>query len=263
MTEMIELIKPIHEFFWHNNIYIFLYLFSIGGIAFFRKKFLRGNRVFLGYSVTCVLGFAYNPIFLLFAYRFFFSGPTETVRIFLILPVIFTEAYFMAQLMEVTSSKWKYLVIAGMIFLFFRFGCNSYQRDFYIQPENIYKIPNSSIEVSEMILDDTNQKRAIAYIQDWQENNYFGGSFNHGIRMYTSKIQLQPCEASDEELMAMSQEEKQNYYNDIIEKMSMDEVDAEYRYFVMRKEDEFIESLVNQGMVAIGTDQEYMILRVE
>ena len=264
------MVRTIHELFWHEPFYVLVYSGCLLSLLVFWKHMKRGRRFFLTFSVLCLVMFIYNPIFVNLVERFLLHGDRVVVRLFLLLPILSTEAYVFALLTSLANKKSKILAIALSIAfsaLLFFFGIAPWQReekgwgsDMYLFAENAYKIPQEHIDICDAVLNDMDGNRAVLCMYEMHGINDLGGTLNYSIRMYTSRIQLdQVIDLVNYQIL--SDEERTSYWNEYISKMQNLGTDSSAIYFIFPLNDERASDLLTYGCNELPVDsQNYQVL---
>ncbi len=259
-----EMLKEIHGIFWNNKIpIIVICLISTISIIVFRKYFEKGFWIFGIYSVVCLLLYACNPIFINLASAYYLGEKQTTVRVFLVIPIILTEAYFLAQLATRFKKLWRFIPIFAMMVVVYLYGVSADERHFFLKAENKYKVHNESIEIADMINEDQDGKRACVYIQDCQDFYYPTGSINYGMRHYTSRVLFVIDGKSNEYILTLPYDDRVKYIDTIRQITVSDEVDSSRRYAVLINNEEVVKAFIQEGFTPIGESGKYIVLRVE
>ncbi len=263
-------VSAIHELFWHDTFYVILYIVCLLSLVVFRSKMKRGRRFFVLFSILCLVLFIYNPVFVNLIEKYLLQGNNVVVRVFLLLPILFTESYVFAFITSVAYKKSsilsKALTVAIASLLLF-FGVTPWNREkvgfgmsMYLWSENLYKIPQEHIDICDSVLSDMDGDRAILSIYEMHGFNDIGGTLNYSIRMYTSRIQLNPV-TDYGSYSLLSSEDKVLYWDDYIAELQSYEADNTTLYFLFPKEDERVEDLLAYGCYDLNVDSpNYQVL---
>ena len=264
-------LKTIHDLFWHRPAYILIYALCLLSLVIFRKKMERGRRFFLLFSVICLVVFIYNPVFVNLSSAYLLGGSRVLVRLFLLLPLMFTEAYVFASIVITVGDKRK--VFSALLTFFiaavlFYIGITPWQRkekgwpeDMYLKADNLYKIPQEHIDICEMILNDMDGDRALLSLSRINDINDIGGSLSYSIRMYTSRIQLKSV-MEFERYAELSPEDRETYWESYI--MSIQDLtpDSSGFYFLFPVGDERCADLIGFGCEDMGfSSGNYVLLK--
>ncbi len=266
----LTMIKTINELFWNDPFYVELYALCLFSLLLFWRQMKSGRRLFLLYSVLCLILFVYNPIFINLAEKYLLHGERVVVRVFQLLPIMIIEAYVFATLTAISYKKSKELafgVTVAIASLLLLFGVTPWNREkvgygagMYFWAENAYKIPQEHIDISQAILDDMDGERAVLAMYEIRWKNDTGGTLNYSIRMYTSRIQLD--EVMDlESYAALTDEERVSYWDGYIAKLQGYETDNTTVYFLFPEEDERATDLYEYGCSELPVDSpNYQVL---
>lgn len=266
----LTLICAMQELFWHNYFYAILYLLSLLSLVLFWKRMERGRRFYLLFSVICLVLFIYNPLFVNLIEKYLLHGDRVIVRLFLVLPVLFTEAYVFASLVSWVNKKSRILSVAlsvAIVSVLLFFGVAPWQRaekgwgsDMYLLSENVYKIPQEHLDICDAILSDMDGDRTLLSMYEMHGINDYGGTLNYSIRMYTSRIQLNEL-VSLESYMALSSEEREEYWDNYIATIQTYGTDSTSLYFLFPIGDERAADLISYGCSELPVDSSnYQVL---
>ena len=263
-------VETIHDMFWHDPFYVMLYVICLVSLVVFWKQMKKGRRFFLLFSIICLVLFAYNPVFVNLSEKYLLNGDNVVVRVFLLLPILFTEAYVFASITSALYQKSKVLSVAitvALTALLLFFGVTPWNREkvgfgigMYLISENPYKIPQEHIDICDAILDDMDGDRAILSIYEIRGKNDIGGTLNYSIRMYTSRIQLN--EVLDMgTYSSLSYEERLDYWDNYIAELISYEADNTTLYFLFPIGDERVSDLMAYGCCEFPVDSSnYQVL---
>lgn len=239
----LELILFLNNLFWEESGYAILLVLSLMWILLGRKRNDRAKNMAI-YSILVLVLVIYNPIVAPIGMRFFSDAETAYLRIFYLLPFLTILAYaaadYYADKVDVTdrvSRKMKYAVI--MILIIMMSG-SLYDKSMYRDVENIYKIDQEALEISEIILAEhgTDEKARIL-APDIDDITY-------GIRQYTGKIVIAGFSDhfKDEETLYMLEESRDFEYviitkskrlKDILEQNHYWQIEDTETYYIMKK----------------------------
>lgn len=253
--------------FFQKPFYLVLFVCSLISLFVFRKEMERGRRFFLLYSLICLVLFIYNPVFFNLCGKYLLGGVRVRVRLFLLLPVLYTEAYVLACIVISLYQKKRALscvstmVIVSLLFIFGNMpyqgakeGDYSYETPMIIMGENLYKIPQEHINITESILNDMDGERTTLSIYEMKgKNDEIGGTLNFSIRMYTSRIQLREV-ISSELYTSMGDEERSEYWAEYISSLDDGSTDSTSFYFLFPIDDERVADLIAYGCVELSVD---------
>ncbi len=160
-----------------------MYLIGVLTVLVAGKK--RDRQLFLPQAVMLLVT-VYNPLTPLILDRIFdVSG--EYYRLFWIAPVIILVPYVCAMMMTRENKGWENVIFAVLIIAMFIVGGNYVYAKGYDAAENIYKIPDELIGISDIIHRDSDTE----YVRAFFEYEY-----NMEIRQYDPKMLL-PVDRED------------------------------------------------------------------
>ena len=160
-----------------------MYLIGVLTVLVVGKK--RDRQLFLPQAVMLFVT-VYNPLTPLILDRIFdVSG--EYYRLFWIAPVIILVPYVCAMIMTRENKGWENVIFAVLIIAMFIVGGNYVYAKGYDAAENIYKIPDELIGISDIIHSDSDTE----YVRAFFEYEY-----NMEIRQYDPKMLL-PVDRED------------------------------------------------------------------
>ena len=160
-----------------------MYLIGVLTVLVAGKK--RDRQLFLPQAVMLLVT-VYNPLTPLILDRIFdVSG--EYYRLFWIAPVIILVPYVCAMIMTRENKGWENVIFAVLIIAMFIVGGNYVYAKGYDAAENIYKIPDELIGISDIIHRDSDTE----YVRAFFEYEY-----NMEIRQYDPKMLL-PVDRED------------------------------------------------------------------
>lgn len=262
VDKMLEMIKNVHDSFWTSSVYFIIYIVCMLILILRKKQFHKGNTILVGYSLLILFAIIYNPIFAKISLKFFFNGNEEYVRIFQILPVWYTIAYVFSTELSRIKGLFKYVLLGILVLFLTIFGKTVYQQEWYLKADNIYKINEDALEVSNIILDDMQGKQSIAMVQG-KENQYIrGGSFFYGIRQYTADLILIDDFPTKELYDTWSIQEKEEYLNNNREYLKREKRTCEYQYIIIEENQLMIRDMENCGYSVLGKSGKYIVMKV-
>lgn len=194
MNELLRSINSLHLIKWSTAPWVILYLIAIFMMVYDKKRFNREEKT-LGISMWIMLIIMYCPIMLMIFIPRILSDGHEYSRMGwggITVPVIaFVLTVYISYLKE-TEHRKSYalpLLMALMLVLF----AGEKTRSYAASPDNIYKIPQESIEIVELMDEyDTGKERPEAvvihdlYSEDVQSPGEIG-KIRLGIRGYSYK----------------------------------------------------------------------------
>ena len=242
----LELILFLNNLFWEESGYAILLVISLMWILLNKKRNERAKNLAV-YSILVLLLVIYNPIVAPIGMRFFSDAETAYLRIFYLLPLMTILAYaaadYYADKVDVTdrfSKKIKYAVIMCVIIVM---AGSLYDSGMYRDVENIYKIDNEALEISEIILSRQETEQADEKARILAPNV---DDITYGIRQYTGKIVIAGFSDyfKDEETLLSLEEnkdfeyviiQKSKYLNDILEQHHYERIADTKTYYILKK----------------------------
>lgn len=160
-----------------------MWLLYIGAIVFIllSQKTKEKREMFVWYIVL-IMFVILNPFFGSVMQKF--MNDTQTyIRVYYLLPVIFTIAYAGTEvILSDERAGRQHVLCFFLIIIIFYTGESYYEKAAYISSENEYKIPEEEKLIADTILSDVAEDgKAYALTISWDENWNF-------IRQYTNRI---------------------------------------------------------------------------
>lgn len=176
-----ELLRYLHNHYWENSSFLLMYIACLWILYVKREKWKTGYNVLFKYSLITLMGIIYNPLFLIVVSNGFFQDFAAYFRIFYLLPIFTTMAYVVSKIiLENTKGKILPIIIICMIMIT---GQTFFEEEMYVQKENIYKVSQEVINISETIMEDSGEKTQVVVQASLQDYVY-------GMRQYTAQIQM-------------------------------------------------------------------------
>uniref|UniRef100_UPI003FEE0EA3 hypothetical protein n=1 Tax=Roseburia sp. TaxID=2049040 RepID=UPI003FEE0EA3 len=180
-----ELISFINETFWGTSGYVVLFAISIFFILFSRDMESRGRFMAI-YSVLVFVCVICNPLLGLIATEKFMSDDAYAyLRIFYVLPLMSVIAYaiteFYTRSVKQEDGTKKKAFMAVILAVTVMIAGQLYGSSMYVKAENLYKISQDAIEISDIIENDCGGETARALVPRDENISY-------GIRQYTGNI---------------------------------------------------------------------------
>lgn len=227
--------------FWGTSGYLILLAISLVFILARKHTEARGKMMAL-YSVLILIGVIYNPIVAYVGTQKFMSEDTAAyLRVFYLLPLMSVIAYavteyYMERWAEEAPKK-KALVLLLLCITIIIAG-QLYNRSMYVKAENIYKISEDALEISDMIQADKTEDKARIVLP--QEENLW-----YGIRQYTGDIIIAGhTEDFDSRRTLREYEESKDF-----------------SYVVIEKESEKEKLLIKRGYTKLGESTSYLVYK--
>lgn len=252
-----QILRDSHILFWSNNGYFIIYILCLGFIIWEKKDNRRAYDSLFLYSSILLGLIIYNPIFEIVAFKIFFRSALEYVRVFFLLPMYATMAYTITELVGKVNGKRKKVIIVFLSIAVLMITGQTYaQSGNYKKPQNLYKIEDESVKVSDIILNDTKDTVGVLVDTDGQTvyDNWASrdNGLIEGMRQYTAKIQLLDRFLSEEEYQSGSVN---------LEEYLLEVEDLDYKYIICKKGRTVIEELKNYDFEEIGNASKYAVLK--
>jgi hypothetical protein len=137
------------------------------------------------YSILVFLLIIDNPVIAPLGLRFFGEDLRSYLRIYYLLPLMTVIAcglteFYVIQVKPTDGNRKKMIYIAVLVITVIISG-KTYDKSMYIKPDNIYKINQEALEISEIIDKDSERMRVGVLLPNSQEIVY-------GIRQYTGTV---------------------------------------------------------------------------
>lgn len=160
----------ITKMFWRQSGFLVLFFMALIYIVFGVKE--KKNKTLLaGYS-GLILAVIYNPIIYFVAAiwlsggiyaikQYMENGMSNGVRLFYTLPITFVIAYAMVELVNRIKNIWKKRILILFICLIIMgsgknvYSNGEYTNGGYVKAENIYKLPQEVLDISDVITEST------------------------------------------------------------------------------------------------------------
>ena len=164
---IVQFLKQLIMNYTVNNGYWYLYAFfaCIVVILFLRSKDLR---IIFAWPAILFFVFIFNPLSIFVFEKLHIISTGRFYRFFWILPVVILSAFILTWICFKIKNKVAF-VFALIVVSFFLAFLGNYEntKNLYVKADNIYKIPNNIIEISEMIHEDYEGKTPVLYYNDW------------------------------------------------------------------------------------------------
>ena len=161
MSKLIDEIKTLFEYF-NNGDYIFFLFFLLSIITiFYFEKDIKIRDFFTWYSII-ILGVIWNPICIWVLNKFINMG--AMYRIYYMLPLVISIAYALTKIIEKNKNIFqKLLMVFVFTVLIVIFGECIFNQYSTIKVNNLYKLPDETVQVAKIISEDneTTYKKAI------------------------------------------------------------------------------------------------------
>ncbi|MCH5279907.1 MAG: hypothetical protein J1E61_00450 [Lachnospiraceae bacterium] len=202
------------------------------------------HKIWIRYTIL-ILCIIYNPVVIYLCHKIL-GGITTDVRLFYLLPIFPLCAYGMTDLIF-SKGKLNYILMIAFTILIVSSGKTFYDQGAYTKAENVYKIPQETIYVCEIIDQDDSYKKALVpnELLDY-------------IRQYDSRIEMCYGRYDASESFAqsfsngtLSEEEFESY---------MQKVDFNYIIYDSGNV-EMIQMFHQYGYTVIGETEKYSVLK--
>lgn len=259
---MLEVIRNTHELFWSSTFYLLLYIICMLVLIIWKKQMKSGNAILVGYSLLLIVGVIYNPIFAKLSLKLFFYGTGEYARLFQILPLWYTIAYVLTAVISQMKTKMQYLALILVISVLAITGKTVFQQQWYLPADNIYKINQNALEISDIILEDMNGKQSVAMIQGKEDQYIQGGSFFYGIRQYTSDLILIDEFPEADLYNSWDKDEQLEFLNNNRIYLKTQQRSHESQYVIVKDTEPMIQDMQECGYSILGRSGEYIVMKV-
>lgn len=244
-----SIVEESFRLYWGNSDMWLLYVLSLVLVVFWKKD----NRTILVWYAALILFVILNPLFSLVAGRFIDSSTTY-VRVYYLLPVIFTIAYACTEVVWQQKKERKKLAVMVVLCLVIAFsGKSYYELGAYRSTENIYKIPEEQREIADYILDDLEEgETADTLVVLWDPNWFY-------IRQYTGRI------AGVGLAMPLKEYRNKDYaaQGDPAGYVTyMQEQGIQFGYMIVDYDADMISDYVEAGHILLGTTENYAAIKV-
>lgn len=246
-----DIIYQTNQLFWNKSLYLILYAICLVVLLVGKKHFKKGRRVLFGYSVLTYVVLICNPIFVKVAFKGFFTLKEEYVRMFWLLPIWITLAYTFTQLVYRLKNKYAQILMAvGIIIILIVMGTTYSAQGMYKTPENIYKISQDALNISDMILEDSGGEADVVITKMsnvWDELYW-------GIRQYTSKIRMKEEIITEEDYQREYKEVFDIYWDQI-------EENTQFKYVICERTGELCRRIEQRGYYEVGSSGNYVVYK--
>jgi hypothetical protein len=233
-----EIIGYLNEKFWGSSGYFILLAISLIFILARKNTESRGKIMAL-YSVLILFGVIYNPVVAAVAAgRFMSEDVAAYMRIFYLLPLMSVIAYAIT---EYYAEQWadkgrrEKVTAAVIICITIILSGQLYSKDMYVKADNIYKISQDALEISDIIQEDKTDDKARAVLPSDENICY-------GVRQYTDEIIVAGyTEEFDSNRSFKEYEESRDFSYVVIEKDStMDSILEKNGYTRLGESDSYL-----------------------
>ncbi len=248
-----SIVEESFRIYWENSGYWMLFFLSIIMILLGSKD-VRIKWMFGGYCIL-IMAVILNPLFAFVIDKLHLMDSSTTyVRVYYLLPVTVIIAYAAVEVIELQKKmKYKVAVLIALCLIIGMSGTSYYEKNAYIMPQNVYKIPQEQKEIADCILNDnTGGEKARALVISWDENWYF-------IRQYTSKI-VNAGSAMPAEKYGDDKYTCQGELNPYFEFMKNNGLD--FKYVIQPKADGMIEECISGGHEILLETDDYIVIKI-
>ena len=262
MAEQWNLIRQLHPFSWSDNIiYFVIYLACLAVLFVCRKKedWKEGYRAVFWYSIVVMILVCYNPIFTRLTFTtLFWYDMSVYVRVFLLLPVLFTAAYVVTGLLSKLPRIPGDLVFAGIVALIIVFGKTCWNQGMYVPAENPYKVNTQAVQICDMIEETLDPGERCLLVMPAKLDEVYGTEpVSWGIRQYDSNVILStsfPTKVSEAEIESG---EFETMLSD------MEERREEPVYVACLRDNNVEEAMESYGYQKIGETEHFFVMHKE
>lgn len=261
MMVFLDMYKTISNLFWMKECYFFIFAISLLFLWMKRKEIKETSKVMIIYVAWFLVLILWNPIIYGIMMKTFFTGAAEVVRIYIILPVTWITAYAITVFLSGIKGGKRILGIIAVLLCFFFVGRTVSDAGWITKPTNAYKIKQDALESAEHILEDIEDKRVVAFIQDDGSKFTYGGNVWQGIRQYTSRVIPIAIQIPDEESLSADRESVLALVKSYHERVRIIEEDIEKEHFYMVVQKEMAPIFSEVGGKILGETEGYVIVR--
>ncbi len=201
-----SIVNFLNQLFWTDSAYMILMAISLIWILTRKNEDVRAKCMAV-YSALAFLFVICNPIIAPLGLYFFGEDKYAYLRIFYLVPLMSIIAYsgtsFYTEYVKRTDRTAKKAVYAAVIVITLILCGSLYDSTMYRKAENIYKIDQDALEISEIINEDSGNERVYVLLPGADDIVY-------GVRQYTERIIVagNSDEVTDRESLAGAQESK-------------------------------------------------------
>lgn len=235
--------KEVSQLYWGDSKIIYLYLICLIMLVFFFKQNKKGKDIFLLYTIL-VYAVIYNPIFIDLSFGLFLSDVNEYVRVYYMLPHVFMMVYVLTEMVSNVEKKKRNFCIVAVCVLFMVLGNGHIQERFFLTSENIYKISDKAIKLSESLIEDEDGDIEVVFA-GFEDSNQ-GDDVYYGIRQYTSNIKFVSMFLSEKQINEI-------YFSDVEAALTWLPFKMDDEYLICDYTDELCNKLENLGFEKILT----------
>lgn len=254
-------LKVIHQMFWGNSLYIFIYMASCIYTLYIWKKSSIVQRKLIVYNFLILFGVVYNPVILWLAHRYIVADVGALVRVYLILPIYAIMAWSMCEIVVGLKKVYKkYLVAIAFLIIIVFVGTSYIDVGMQIRADNIYKLEQESLDIANMILDNSNGEvnilidtDGVEIQEEWAKRN---NNLVEGIRQYTSEIKI--LDSFDGNIIY--NESGIGALYEYIKQLKKSDSPF-FDYIIMKNNDKVKKILTSYGFQDIGSTSNYTILK--
>lgn len=193
-----------------------------------------------------------------------FNGEYVYYRFFWMFPVTIIIAIFISSILneQWANKKLCIIVISMAVGIAFIGGQSSIGLDGMVVAENIYKIPDEVIQISEILHEDAGDDN-IVIATDYEMLVYYrqydaSVRLTYGLQAYNGQKKM-----TEEQVVIYEVLQNRNWQevqtNDFLDSLKMRKVN----YVVVAKNEELNEYLLQAGLICLNKDSEYLVYRVE
>ncbi len=236
-----SIVNFLNRTFWKDSAYMVLMAVSLIWMLA-RKEEDSRVRCAAVYSVLAFLLVICNPLIAPFGLYFFGEDRYAYLRIFYLIPLMSIIAYsgasFYTAQVKRSDRAAKKCVYAAVLVITVMLGGSLYESGMYREAENIYKIDQEALKISDIINADSGNERVCALLPGADDIVY-------GIRQYTEKIIIagDSDDVTDEKSLAAAQEQ------------------TDFLYLVFDRENESLTAAAENAFYLIDETENYLIYK--
>ena len=182
-----EIVNFLNSTFYKESSYFVLTVLSLIWILMETKGDKRGKRMAV-YAIICYFGIIWNPLVAPFGLLFFGEDRYAYMRIFYLIPLMTILAYgatvFYVHYIDVQDKRSRKVFYMVIIVVTIVLSGKTYGKSMYRDVSNIYKIDQDAYEISNIIMENNEKERPIAWVPKTEDIWY-------GIRQYEGHIILE------------------------------------------------------------------------
>ncbi|MDO5147440.1 MAG: hypothetical protein Q4D60_10595 [Eubacteriales bacterium] len=256
MNEYWSIVKELFWLFSGNG-----YVVAVAFILMMFLILLSDNRVlkqYFLYPSVFVLLFIVSPVNIFLVLKVF--NAARMVRFYWLMPIVLILSYVCVVLIY-QAKKWKKYAVAGLCFaIIIMAGTYMFTEESYTKMENLYKIPEEAVEISEYIRDDVAEAN-----QDIRTvRAVVPGIYDSYIRQYDGELKLLYGRQNASEVyrdIAYEMMQLMNAEELDVERISQLAVQSDCQYVVIENQKEKKGSFKKNGYKKMVEEKEYSVYK--